>query len=189
MKIALIQLNIVFEVKQTNYERTERFIQEASQAACDIAVLPELCVTGFSKNISAFAEDGDGETATILSNMAKTYHINLIAGCMEKAMGLEKAKNVAAVYNREGTLVAKYTKIHPFSFTQEDRYFIPGDQVVTFEVEGMPAGMFICYDLRFPEIFRSLVKDVKAIFVIANWPTSRKAHWETLLRARAIENQ
>jgi len=189
MKIALIQLNIAFEAKQTNYERTESFIKKAAQETCDIAVLPEVFNTGFSKNISATAEDENGETASILSNMAKIYHINLIAGFTEKAIGSEKAKNIAAVYNREGVLITKYTKIHPFSFTREDHYYISGDRLVTFDIEGVPSGIFICYDLRFPEIFRSIAKNVHAIFIIANWPTSRKEHWETLLKARAIENQ
>jgi predicted amidohydrolase len=189
MKIALIQLNITAEAKQTNYERAESFIKKAAQEACDVAVLPELFSTGFPKNIVAIADEEEGETASVLSKLAKGYNMNLIAGFTEKAIGSEKAKNVAAVYNREGGLIAKYTKIHPFSFTKEDRYFTSGDRLVTFEVEGIPSGIFICYDLRFPEIFRSIAKDVHLIFIIANWPTARKEHWETLLKARAIENQ
>jgi omega-amidase len=189
MKIALIQLYVAFEAKRTNYKRTEEFIKKASQEACDIAMLPELFHTGFSKNIALMAEDEDGETASALSQMAKTYHINLIAGFTENAIDAEKVKNIAAVYNREGICIAKYTKIHPFSFAKEDRYFVSGDRLVTFDVEGLSAGIFICYDLRFPEIFRSVAKDVQAIFVIANWPMARKDHWETLLKARAIENQ
>jgi omega-amidase len=188
MKIALIQLNIVFEARQTNYTRAESLIRQASQAACDIAVFPETFSLGYSKNMTITDEE-DGETAMFLSAMARIYRINLIAGFAEKVPDSEKAKNLAAVYNRAGVCIATYTKIHPFSFTQEDRYYLPGNRLVTFELEGMKAGIFICYDLRFPEVFRSIAKDVQAIFVVANWPTSRQFHWETLLRARAIENQ
>ncbi len=189
MKIALIQLNIAFEAKQTNYTRAENLIRQASQAACDIVVFPEVFPTGFSKNLAATADEENGETAAFLAKMAKIYSINLIAGFVEKVSDSEKAKNLAAAYNRAGVCIAKYTKIHPFSFTQEDRYYQPGNRLVTFDLEGMTAGVFICYDLRFPEVFRSIAKDIQAIFVIANWPTSRQLHWETLLRARAIENQ
>jgi predicted amidohydrolase len=145
--------------------------------------------TGFSRNIPVIAEDEHGETGFFLSSIAKTYHINLIAGYSEKAVVENKGRNVAAVYDRNGVLVTKYTKIHPFSFTGEDRYFMPGNRVVLFSLEGMAASLFICYDLRFPEIFRVVARDVQAIFVIANWPSARSAHWETLLKARAIENQ
>jgi omega-amidase len=188
MKIALIQLNITVDAKQTNYKRAESFIKEAAQEACDVAVLPELFSTGYSKDISVMA-DKEGETASVLAKLAKEHNMNLIAGFTEKAIGSEKANNVAAVYNRQGELVTKYTKIHPFSFTKEDHYFTSGDRLVTFDLEGIPSGIFICYDLRFPEIFRSIAKNVYLIFIVANWPTSRKEHWETLLKARAIENQ
>jgi predicted amidohydrolase len=189
MKVALIQLNIAPGAAQINNDRAKSFIKKASQEGCDIAVLPELFNTEFFENIPVIPENDEREAALVSSELAKVYHINLIAGFTEKAINSEKAKNVAAVYNREGRLVAKYTKIHPFSFTKEDRYFIPGNRLVTFDVEGVPSGIFICYDLRFPEVFRSIAKNVQAIFIIANWPTSRKEHWETLLKARAIENQ
>lgn len=80
-------------------------------------------------------------------------------------------------------------KIHPFSFSGEDKYYIAGINPVIFNIDDSPCSVFICYDLRFPEIFKKVAKNVQAIFVIANWPASRKEHWETLLKARAIENQ
>ncbi len=189
MKIALIQFNSIWEEKHRNFERSEAFIKQAVQHACDVVVFPEMFNTGFSRNIPVIAEDEQGETASFLSSSAKANHINLIAGYSEKAAVENKGRNVAVVYDRNGTLAAKYTKIHPFSFSREDRYFSPGNRLLTFNLEGMAASLFICYDLRFPEIFRVVAKDVYAMFVIANWPTTRKAHWEILLKARAIENQ
>ena len=85
--------------------------------------------------------------------------------------------------------IAKYSKMHPFSFAKEDQYFSAGNTRVIFHIEGIPASVFICYDLRFPEIFRDIAREVQAVFVLANWPSTRKDHWETLLKARAIENQ
>lgn len=189
MKIALVQLDIRWESKKTNYKRAEEFIQKASHEKCDIVVFPEMFNTGFSMNVSAIVEDKDGETAAMLSGMAKRYEINLIAGFPVKAFGDKKGKNIAVVFNRSGKNIASYIKIHPFSFATEDQYYVAGNDTVIFNIEGMSSGIFICYDLRFPEVFRSIAKDVQAIFVIANWPASRKEHWVTLLKARAIENQ
>lgn len=189
VKIALVQLDIRWESKKINCERAEEFIKKASHEKCDIVVFPEMFNTGFSMNISAIAENKDGETASVLSDMAKRYEINLIAGFPVKAFDGKKGKNIAVVYDRKGECIARYVKIHPFSFASEDRHYAAGNNTVIFNIEGMSSGIFICYDLRFPEVFRTIAKDVQSIFVIANWPSSRKEHWETLLKARAIENQ
>lgn len=189
MKIALVQLNIVWESKKANIEKAEYFIKQAVLDKCDLVVFPEMFSTGFSMNISIVAEEGYGETASALSGLAKQYGINLIAGFAIKAPVEEKARNMAFAYDRKGMLIATYTKMHPFSFADEDKYYVGGSGTVTFEIEGMSSSIFICYDLRFPEVFRSVAREVQAMFVIANWPTARKEHWETLLKARAIENQ
>lgn len=189
MKIALIQLNTAWESKKTNIERAEFFVENAAKEKCDAAVLPEMFSTGFSMNISSIAEEGYGETASALSGMAKRYGINLIAGFPIKSPAEDKARNLAAVYDRKGFLNAVYTKIHPFSYADEDKYYAAGANTSVFKMDGTPCSVFICYDLRFPEVFRSIAKEVQAVFVIANWPSSRKEHWDVLLRARAIENQ
>jgi predicted amidohydrolase len=93
------------------------------------------------------------------------------------------------VFDKLGHELAKYSKLHPFNFANEGKYFDAGDDIITFELEGTACSVFICYDLRFPEVFRQVSKDVEVIFVVANWPNSRQRHWEMLLIARAIENQ
>lgn len=189
MKIALIQLNIKWESKKTNYDRAESFAKKAAEEKCDVIVFPEMFNTGFSMNVPAIAEDDNGEANSVLSEIAKKYGIYLIAGFPVKEQGEEKGRNIAVVYDRKGIRIAAYTKIHPFSFSNEDKYYIAGSNPVIFDIDNIPCSVFICYDLRFPEVFRKVAKDVQAIFVIANWPASRKDHWETLLKARAIENQ
>ncbi len=189
MKIALIQLNIAWESKKTNYEKAEFFARRAAEKKCDVVVFPEMFNTGFSMNVSAIAESENGETNLVLSEIAKKYGMYLIAGFPVKKQDEEKGRNIAVVYDRRGIRIAAYTKMHPFSFLNEDKYYAAGDNTVTFDINGMPCSVFICYDLRFPEAFRRVAKKVHAIFVIANWPSSRKDHWETLLKARAIENQ
>ncbi|RJQ47982.1 MAG: carbon-nitrogen family hydrolase [Nitrospiraceae bacterium] len=189
MNIALVQLNIKWESKRENYERAEFFAGRASREGSDIIVFPEMFNTGFSMNISAIAEDEDGETAEVLSKIAKQYNMNIIAGFAAKAFNGKKGKNIAVVFDRKGECIATYTKLHPFSLAGEDQYYTAGSGPVIFNVNGIKASIFICYDLRFPEVFRMVAKDVQAIFIIANWPSSRREHWETLLKARAIENQ
>jgi len=189
MKIALIQLNIEWESKKTNYEKAESFAKKAAEEKCDVIVFPEMFNTGFSMNVPAIAEDENGETNLVLSEIAKKYSIYLIAGFPVKKQDEEKGRNIAGVYDRRGIRIAAYTKIHPFSFSGEDKYYIAGSDTVIFDIDGIPSSIFICYDLRFPEVFRKVAKNVQVIFVIANWPSSRKEHWEALLKARAIENQ
>jgi predicted amidohydrolase len=187
MKIALIQLDIRWEDKKTNCLNAERLLGNAAELGSDIAVLPEMFNTGFSMEVASIAEDEDGETARFLSGTARKYGINLVAGFPARSSVGEKGRNVAHAYDREGVLLATYTKIHPFSFSGEDRFYEAGRDTVTFNLDGMACSVFICYDLRFPEVFRNV--SAEAVFVIANWPSERIEHWNTLLKARAIENQ
>lgn len=189
MKIALIQMDIKWEDKYVNCNRAVTFIKKASEYGCTIIVFPEMFNTGFSMDIFKIGEPKNGETASFLSHMAREYQINIIAGLPELDTGEEKGKNVAMVYNTSGDLIAKFIKLHPFSFAKEDKYYFAGNDIITFTIAGMRSSVFICYDLRFPEVFRKVAKKVQAIFVIANWPATRRDHWETLLKARAIENQ
>jgi len=189
MKIALIQLNIIWESKKANCDNAELFAKKAFDEGCDLMVLPEMFSTGFSMNVSTLTEDKDGETAMVLSSLAKQYYVNIIAGFTVKDFDGKMGRNMAVVFDRNGDRIAEYTKLHPFSYAGEDQYYIAGSAPVIFNIDRMKASIFICYDLRFPEIFRIVAKHVQAIFIIANWPASRKDHWETLLKARAIENQ
>ncbi|GAQ94276.1 carbon-nitrogen hydrolase family protein [Thermodesulfovibrio aggregans] len=185
MKLALIQMNILWQKREENLKRADFFIKTAADEGCDVVVFPEMFDTGFFPPLSTI--DEGLVTDFFLSNAAKKYRINIIAGFAVKKEN--KARNIARVYNRSGSIIAEYTKINLFSFMNEDRFFIAGTEPVIFEIDALPASVFICYDLRFPEVFRKIAKDVVLIFVIANWPSSRIEHWKTLLQARAIENQ
>jgi omega-amidase len=189
MKAALIQLDIAWQDRHRNYEKAGFYAKRAAEERCDLVVFPEMFNTGFSMDLAAVADEGIGETTSILSDIAKRNNINLIAGFPMKSQAEEKGRNIAVVYDRTGMLAATYTKMHPFALAGEDKYYLAGESVTTFDIDGMTSSVFICYDLRFPEVFRQIAKKVKTIFVIANWPASREDHWETLLKARAIENQ
>jgi predicted amidohydrolase len=186
MKIASIQLDIAWENKTENLLKAAHFIHMAKTDGCDIVVFPEMFNVGFSMNIESIAETEDGYTMLKLCELAKQYEINIVAGYPEKA-GL-KANNVAISINRKGKVIARYIKNHPFSFAHENKSYQPGNEQTVFEIDNIKCSMFICYDLRFPEIFRKVAKDIHIIFVIANWPQVRQDHWESLLKARAIEN-
>jgi len=147
VKIALVQLHIEWESKKENFKNAEEFIKKASHSGCDIVVLPEMFNTGFSMNISAIAEDENGETASILSRLANQNNINLIAGYAVNSSDSGRGRNQAVVYNRKGKLLATFSKLHSFSFAKEDQYYTAGDKIVTFDIEGMSSSIFICFDL------------------------------------------
>ncbi|MBF0559527.1 MAG: carbon-nitrogen family hydrolase [Nitrospirae bacterium] len=189
MKVALIQLDSVWESKKENFEKAAVYTEKAAAEKCDVIVFPELFATGFSMNIQVVAENGYGETASFLSALARRNSINLIAGLAMKPPGDGRVRNMAVVFDRKGRPDATYTKMHSFPLSEETEKFVEGPGTVVFNIDAMPSSVFICYDLRFPELFRDVAPRVQAIFVIANWPSERKEQWETLLRARAIENQ
>ena len=188
MKIAAISLNIAWQDIEKNLVQAEKFILKAKNDGCDVVVLPEVFNTGFITDIGKFAEPPRGRTYQALQNLASKNSINIVAGISEKTNNA-KASNVAVVFDKLGHELAKYSKLHPFNFANEGKYFNAGDDIITFELEGTTCSVFICYDLRFPEVFRQVSRDVEVIFVVANWPNSREKHWEALLIARAIENQ
>jgi predicted amidohydrolase len=189
IKAALIQMDIAWEAKEANLKRATLLVREAAEKGADLAVLPEMFSTGFSMNVGELAEEEDGETHSALSALAAGCGINLIAGLQVKGGAGGKGRNAAHAYDRRGGLLSSYTKMHPFSLAGEDKHFTAGSAPAVFELEGVPVSVFICYDLRFPEEMRRVAGDVRAIFVIANWPAARASHWEALLKARAIENQ
>lgn len=189
MKVALIQMEVVAGAVAENRERGLRLARKAASKA-DVVILPEIWTTGYSlRNVEEWAEDETGSTLTGLKEIAQTFHTTIISGSIPFRQG-GKIFNSACVMNQAGELIACYHKIHLFQFMGEERFFAPGWERCTFPVYGATAGLAICYDLRFPELFRSLTMDgASVIFVPAEWPGARGEHWRTLVQARAIENQ
>lgn len=185
MRIAICQTHIIYEDKTLNYERAEAFIKRAASEKCDIALFPEMSFTGFSMN-TALTGEKDRESARLMRNLAAKYSIAIGFGWTElKAKG---AENKYTVLNSVGNVISEYTKIHPFSYSDEDKYFLKGKNISLFEYKDFKISSFICYDLRFPELFQAVSDRADLIIVPANWPETRAEHWKTLLKARAIEN-
>ncbi|MBM3832653.1 MAG: carbon-nitrogen family hydrolase [Verrucomicrobia bacterium] len=189
MKIFCIQLDIIWENKTANYEKVRRLLDAATVPAGSLVLLPEMFSTGFSMNVAAIREDTPSQTETFLAEIARQHGAFVIGGLVTSGRD-NRGRNEAVVIGPEGQRVVRYCKIHPFSFGGESQFYEAGGDIVTFNWHGFTVAPFICYDLRFPEIFRAAVRRGANLFtVIANWPTKRVQHWTTLLQARAIENQ
>lgn len=188
MKISLVSLNQVWQNKEKNLQKITKIIKYASQNKVDLIVFPEMTLTGFSNDINLLGEDEKNSfTIKSFSNLAKKYNIAIIFG-MISSQG-NKGLNRSLMIDKNGRIIGNYTKIHPFSFANEDKFFISGKDLCIIDFHKFKIGLTICYDLRFPELYSALGKNCHIIFNIANWPKKRIDHWQTLLKARAIENQ
>jgi predicted amidohydrolase len=166
-----------------------------------LILLPELFSTGYLDLASAARTGPEGETweevagkdREFLSALARKLKAWVSGPTVEAgAAGGQgpRFRNALLIFAPDGREAARYQKIHPFSYGGEDKLFAGGPEVVTVDIENLVVQPTICYDLRFPELYRAgSQRGVHLILVQANWPDPRQAHWETLLRARAIENQ
>ena len=188
MKVACVQFDIAWENKPSNHARVTRLLEQARPEPGTLVLLPEMFATGFSMNVAAIAEGKSRETESFLSRTAKQFGIYLIAGIVTSRNHL--GRNEAVVFSPDGVEIARYCKMQPFTLGGESQHYCAGDAIVTFQWNGFTVAPFICYDLRFPELFRAAAARGAQLFaVIANWPVMRIGHWVTLLQARAIENQ
>ena len=183
MKMALGQIEIVWEDKKRNMEKLEKFVEKAKALEADIVFFPEMSLTGFSMNIEKVASN---DAPKWLMQISKKYEIYIGAGYVEMKNG--KGLNKYVIVSPDD-IVCLYTKIHLFSPGGEDKYYIPGKEIVTCSIMDVNITPFICYDLRFPYIFQAASKSTDVFVIPANWPEKRREHWLTLLKARAIENQ
>ncbi len=184
-----LQLDTAWEDKGANHANLAAHLSEARPEAGTLVVLPEMWATGFSLDVHAVTETPGGETWAFMAEQARLYGITLLGGIVTTGPdGL--GRNEAVAFGPDGLGAARYTKMHPFSFGLETTRYGRGGEVLTFQWQGVTVAPFVCYDLRFPEVFRHAARQGAELFcVIANWPAIREDHWMTLLKARAIENQ
>ena len=186
MKVALCQFEIAFEKKEENTRRAIGFMEQARSAGADLVLFPEMSLTGFSMNIT-FTGEKDRESVQVMSEATK--RIGIAVGFGWTALTGTRGENHYTVINAQGEILSDYVKMHPFSYSGEDRYFEKGNAPAHFTLDGISFSNFICYDLRFAEIFQCVSGRAHVIIVAADWPAGRSEHWKCLLRARAIENQ
>lgn len=189
MQIICLQLNSIWEDKPANHDKVRRLLDAARPEAGALVLLPEMFATGFSMDIATVTESGSHESETFLAKAAREYSVFFIGGIVTTGAN-GRGQNEAVVFSPQGNEIARYHKMHPFTYGGEAKHYEAGGRTQVFDWHGCTVAPFICYDLRFPEIFRKTARQGTQLYtVIANWPASRIEHWITLLRARAIENQ
>ena len=187
MRIAAIQADLVWEDHETNRRRFAERLWAAAGAGADLVLLPEMFPTGFSMASDVIAEDETDQTFGWMIDHAATHDIHL-AGSMAWRAEEGLPTNRLVMAGPDGVL-GTYDKIHPFTYSRENDHYAAGTSFLTVDVRGVRTTAFICYDLRFADEFWATAADTDLYVVVANWPRTRREHWITLLRARAIENQ
>lgn len=188
LRVALVQQATVWEDPAANLAKARTFVAEAARTGARVVVFPELATTGFTMAPEGFAEPLPGPATEAFGRMAREHGIYLIGTAVE--VHAPHPRNAAFALDPGGALIAVFRKLHPFTYGEEHQHYVGGDDCPVFEVDGIPCGLQICYDLRFPEPFRALAaKGAEVVFLPANWPIRRIEAWSTLLAARAIENQ
>jgi predicted amidohydrolase len=200
MRIAAVQHDIVWEDRAANFERLAPQVARAVGAGAELVLLTETFSTGFSMT-PGIGEPEGGPSAQFLAGQAAEHGVWVGGTCPEIADGTGVAGGAdtgggdpALPYNSfvlagpDGT-VHRYRKLHPFTHAGEHERFRAGEEPVTLEIGGLRITPFVCYDLRFGNVFWRAAPDTDVYLVPANWPSPRRLHWQTLLRARAIENQ
>jgi predicted amidohydrolase len=189
MNIALAQMDVQWANPEANLEAAERMVAHAATAGADLVILPELWGSGYDlAHAQAYASALDTGLFEHMAALARRHGLYVTGSLLEASKG--HIYNTCVLFGPQG-LAGQYRKLHLFRLMQEDRYLTPGDR--PSQCKDLPwgvTGLAICYDLRFPELFRGYALDGAQLIVLpAQWPAPRIDHWRTLLRARAIENQ
>jgi predicted amidohydrolase len=188
MRVAGIQLDTVWENPEQSFARARPWIAAAAAAGAKLVVLPEMFACGFSMATDRIAEPVDGPSAAFLRDSAREHGVWVCGSVPERPSNASRPFNTLVVCGPDGT-THRYRKIHPFTFAGEHEHYEAGRELVTVTIEGVRCSLFVCYDLRFANEFWGRAHDTDCYIVVANWPARRRAHWTTLLAARAIENQ
>jgi omega-amidase len=189
MNVVCVQLDSVWENKRASHDRARALIEAAEPRPDSLVVLPEMFATGFSMNVAAIDDGATRETANFLARTAREFGVYVMGGLVT-ATPAGKGRNECVVFSPAGEEYARYQKMQPFTLGGESERYEAGARPVVFPLHEFTVAPFICYDLRFPEVFRAAtLRGANLITVIASWPDVREHHWLTLLKARAIENQ
>lgn len=198
MTVASLQMISTPDVER-NLDIAQRLIGQASKQGARMVLLPEyFCLMGQkdSDKLEIAEPFGQGPIQEFLADQAVVRNVHIVAGTLPIASNTEgRVYNSTLVFNPQGQCTARYDKIHLFCFTKgqesydEARVLLPGKEPVVADIEGFKVGLSVCYDLRFPELYRAMGQVDLIVMPAAFTHTTGRAHWEVLMRARAIENQ
>ena len=189
MIVTGVQFNIAWEDRAENIRRVRGLLKGRDVVPGGLLVLPEMFSTGFSMNVEVVREPVPSSVEAELRCLASEFKVAVLGGVVSSGPG-GLPRNEAVAFSPQGGLLTRYAKQQPFSPAGEAKLFEAGDRSQVFDWAGLRIAPFVCYDLRFPELFREAVDlGAELLVVIANWPSRRASHWVALLRARAIENQ
>jgi predicted amidohydrolase len=187
MKIALVQYSPAWESKNENISKIKELMREVHNET-SLIVFPELTLTGFTMDSQQNGEEIDGIGMKFFIELSASIKKDIVCGIIEKDGS--KFYNSLFHFDSKGLIKAVYRKIHPFTLAKEDKHYTSSKHPVISKFDNYKIGLSICYDLRFPELYRNYTKEKAELIInIANWPIKRIDHWKTLLKARAIENQ
>ena len=188
IRVCSAQITSAWEEPEKTLIKAETFIRHAADCGAKLICFPEQFATGWDPQPHKNIQDIHGNIISSLRAYAKEYRIGILGSYREAFDPLPK--NTAVAIDRDGRILARYAKMHLFSFCHEHEANSPGVDLGIFTFDSLTCGIAICYDLRFPELFRLYAQNgVQAVFVLAAWPQSRIRHWELFVTARAAENQ
>ncbi|MDO5847549.1 MAG: nitrilase-related carbon-nitrogen hydrolase [Methanocorpusculum sp.] len=187
MKICCAQIPQIFDDPSAAFLKAEEFI---SGSDADLIIFPEQYACGWRAAPCSAAGYDRVQVREMWRSLAVKYHKCLVGSYQEGTPGEGKPFNTFFAVSPEGETIARYHKIHLFSPAGEDEHFSPGQSPAVFSFMGIRFGCAVCFDLRFPELFREYLRaGCECVIVQAAWPAARAADWELLLRARAVENR
>jgi len=189
LKVSLAQIDIISGKPEANLKKAEGLIAEAASRGSSLVCLPEMWTTGFEWTYIDSNYSLQGPVIEAISEMANRYKI-FINGSLLTKNQQDRPTNTSILFGPSGDILATFDKVHLFPLIGEDLHLTPGSSLTLVDTLWGPTGLAICYDLRFPELFRAYgVAGAKVVLLSAAFPHSRVQHWQTLIRARAIENE
>ena len=188
LAVALGEYDIGWHDPAASLRGAASVVARAAAGGARLVVLPEMATTGFTME-TARAVPLDSPEVGRLREIAAMHGVGLAAGVALRDPARDRAVNGLVVIEPTGAIAAVHLKRRLFAYGDEDQFYAPGDESTVVTIDGVRTALFICYELRFPELFAAVADRVDLMLVVANWPAARRAHWDTLLRARAIESQ
>ena len=189
MKLSIAQFEVSRGDVCSNVDRIAGFVEAAKEKSSDLLCLPEMCTTGFDWAYNEANLDDAGAQIESIAQIAKKHSIAICGSFLEKTES-GNAANCFHYFDSDGNVIARYRKLHLFTLFNEQKHVEAGNECVTFGSKQGKFGASICYDLRFPELYRRNTEAGALLhFLPAAFPHPRLVHWQTLIRARAIENQ